>query len=643
MSVSMRAALWLILLLIVCAILYWPTLHGPFLFDDFPNLSALDSIDHVSSWRDLGIYLSQPRNFPGRPVAMLSFLLQKSAWPDHPLPFRLVNIGVHLLNGVLVFLLTRRIARHWLTDEVDGDALERRVLVATVLATAGWLLNPIQLAGVVLIVQRMALLMATFTLLGLLAYSRSLMETSWPVWRRGAWMMLGLGICTGFSLLSKENGILLPIYALALDATVLREPVGRLPAHLSWLRRLLMWPVVLLVLAYLVWQAWSQWGAHGLRDFTPGERLLTEPRVLVSYLDKIFLPRFGLYGLYHDGFVVSHDLFSPWTTAVCLLVLLSFFALGVTGQRRWPLLALATLWYLGGRLLESSTLMLELYFDHRPYLPLAGIMMAFGIGIAQIELPQRRRLCLLASGLWVLACCITTALSARVYTSEDHLAAAWANAQPLSIRAQSYLAQRLLEHGQVARSLQVIDAMQAHYPGNSGLAENKVYLLCRLGSLTSADIARMNDVLRTAPFDRSGFENMSTLRELAATGRCIAFHDDIWLQSVDALLGNQAYGNDGIAAGFLHYQKHLWAVQHGRLDTAIHELDEVYRKDPDAEVPRLQAKYLVSAKLYDQAIRVLRQADYQRLPLLRRLWVDDRAINTADIAEIERMKQAAAR
>jgi hypothetical protein len=74
---------------------------------------------------------------------------------------------------------------------------------------------------------------------------------------------------------------------------------------------------------------------------------------------------------------------------------------------------------------------------------------------------------------------------------------------------------------------------------------------------------------------------------------------------------------------------------------AIQELEAAYESDPDAEIPRLEAKYLISAGLYDQAIDTLRNTDYNRLPLLRRLLVDDRAINAADITEIKKMREAA--
>ena len=630
--------LWLAALLLVCITVYWPAMHGPFLFDDFPNLAALTSIDHVSSWRDLGIYLSQPRSFPGRPLAMLSFLLQKASWPDHPFPFRLVNVGIHLFNGVLVFALVRRVARTWLANQVPPNTLDRCAWLAASVAAAAWLLNPIQLSGVVLVVQRMTLLMATFLLLGLLAYLHGLLETSLPTRRRGVWMALGLGACTVLAFLSKENGILLPVYVLALDATLLRADVQRLPPALRWWRRLLIWPVVLFLIGYLLYTLSVEWGHRGVRDFSVGQRLLTEPRILFDYLGKIFLPRFGHYGLYHDGYTVSRNLVSPWDTLPALLALLGALVATLAGLRRWPLLALAVLWYTGGQLLESSTVMLELYFEHRNYTPLIGIAMALGLGLARLLQGRNQRMLLALTGLWLLACGVTTLLSAQVYASADSLALTWANDQPNSARAQTYLAERLYKHGQTGPALQVIDKTLLRHPRDASLAENRAYLQCMHGKLTEADMGQLDALLRTALFDHGGMEGMETLRELAANGRCPSLNPQSWLRLADTLLANPAYGDNCIAAGFLHYQKHYWAVAQGNLDMAIRELDATYQDDPDANIPRLKAKYLASAGLYDQAITALHDTDYGRLPLLRRLLVNDRAINATDIVKIEKMR-----
>lgn len=625
--------------LLLTLLLYWPSLHGPFMFDDFPNLSALSSIAHVDSWRDLGIYLSQARSFPGRPLAMLSFLLQKSAWPGDPFAFHVVNLAIHLLCGVLVYLLAMRLLRAW---KKDTSAEDPRPWLYATLASALWLINPIQIAGVTLVVQRMNLLMAFFLLLGLLSYTHGLLKEQASPRERGTWMALGLGFCMGLSFLSKENGILLPLYALILDYTVLRQYVERLPRSLAWWRRALIWPVVAFVFAFLIWLAFTQSGHAGIRDFTVGERLLTEPRVLLNYLAKIFLPHFGAYGLYHDGYAVSKGLLTPWTTLPSILVVIGLVVTALYRRKSWPLFSLAVLWYFGGQVVESSSVMLELYYEHRNYTPLIGIMLALALFLARMAPGGRRQLITALASLWLVACCLTTGLSTRMYASQDQMAYTWAQAQPHSIRAQNYWAQRLIKHGQVHKAQAVIDRISKLYPDNSMLAESRMYLECLEGTLTPQNMQHVDSILRKAPYDRGGFQNMGQLRELAFSGGCPNLNPQSWLRMTDMLLGNPAYAENGIAAGYLHYQRHKWAVSEGNLDMAIQELKATYKHDPDANIPRLEARYLVSADLYDQAIAALRGTDYSRLPLLRRLLVNDKAINAEMIEKIKAMENTPA-
>ncbi|MBB6245474.1 hypothetical protein [Rhodanobacter sp. A1T4] len=632
--------LWLAALLALCAALYWPGLHGPFLFDDFPNLAALASIDHVASLRDLGIYLSQPRNFPGRPLAMLSFLPQKASWPDHPFPFKLVNLGIHLLCGVLVYRLTAVLARHYAGGhDRDPAAITTATNLAALLATAAWLLNPIQISGVLLVVQRMTLLMALFVLLGLLAYLKGLLDEHTSAPRRAAWMALGLGVCTMLAFLSKENGILLPLYALVLDATMLHTQVTRLPQRLQWWRRLLLWPAALFVFGYLLINIPQFALGSENRDFTLGQRLLTEPRILLDYLGDIFLPRFGVYGLYHDSFTISRHLLSPWTTLPAMACMLGAALVAFVERKRRPLLALAILWYLGGQVIESSTVMLELYFEHRNYVPIIGPFIAIAIGLTGVREPTLRKRLLGVAALWLAASAFTTALSARVYDSEDHLAMVWAANQPDSIRAQTMLVDRLYQHGQLTMAAATVDTILAKYSDNTGLVENQIYLKCVLGTLSPDDMRESTTLLRAAPYDSSGFANIKNLRILADAHRCTALNATSWQGLVHALLDNPSYAN-GIANGFLHYQLYELALAHGNLDEVIRQLEAAYAKDPDAEIPRLQAKHLASAGLYDQAIETLQNTDYHRLPLLRRLLVNDRAIN-ADAIKVLRQQQAA--
>jgi tetratricopeptide (TPR) repeat protein len=625
--------------LVFCGLVYWQALHGPFLFDDFPNLSALTSVDGISNWRDLGIYLSQPRNFPGRPLAMLSFLAQKSAWPDSPFPFKLVNLLIHLCNGLLVARLTFVLGINYLARTLaNGESAKMRAKWAAVLATAAFLLNPIQLSAVLLVVQRMTLLMATFTLLGLMAYIHGVTATSASRWYRAAWIVLGTGGCMILAFLCKENGLLLPLYALVLDATILRRNVASLPHMLIWLRRLVLWPPVLGVFTFLLIKIPSFAASSFLRDFTLGQRLLTEPRVLLDYLGKIFLPRFGAYGLFNDEFPISHGLNSPPQTWIALIILFTALILGWALRRRSPLLSLAVLWYLGGQVLESTTVMLELYFEHRNYVPIIGAFVALALGICGLHNPVRLRLAALVAAIWLSACAITTALSARVWSSEDRLALFWAQQYPDSPRALIMLADRLYQHGQIDLAIDSIEQGLKVHPDNIALADIRTYLKCMQGTLTADDLHLLDVMLRSAPYNRAGFANLEKLRLLVEARTCPALGETEWRGLVAAGLANPYYRRDGVATGFMHYQLHLLAVHDGDLDTAVRELDEAYALDPDANISRLQAKYLASAGLYDQAIEHLEQVDYAGLPALRRLLVDDRAINAGVIKTLAAQK-----
>jgi protein O-mannosyl-transferase len=622
----------------LCFTLYWPALHGPFVFDDYPNLAALDSITHVSSWRDVGVYLSQARSFPGRPLAMLSLLLQKPAWPDHPFPFKLVNLLIHLVNGLLVARLSFVLARQYFGTSTHIENAGPRAVLVSYLAAAAFLLNPIQLSPILEVVQRMTLLMALFTLVGLLAYLHAVLGRGLSAPRQALWMFVGLAVCTMLAFLSKENGVLLPLYALVLDATLLRRQISALPKPIAWLRKCLIWPPVLLIILGLLAVIPTAVHSEYIRDFTLQQRLLTEPRILADYVGKIFLPRFGMYGLYNDGFTASSSFASPPSTMLSILGVMIAIATAFAARRRWPLLSMALLWYIGGQLIESSTVLLELYFEHRNYVPVIGPFIALTIGIVGLQPAARQQLALSAAILWLVACSIATVLSTRIWGSEERLAVAWANQYPNSVRARILLMDMLYEHGQAAKALDLAKSTLSEHPKNTGVADLVVYLQCINGTLSDKDVTALQALLRTAPFDRAGFGNIDKLRTLANAHKCSALTINTVKDIANAALDNPSFAHDSIASGFLHYQLHNIAVDTGDLNSAITQLDAVYATDPDAEVPRLQAKYLASAGLYDQAIHVLQQTDYSKLPLLRRLLVDDRAINIADIRILEQQK-----
>jgi protein O-mannosyl-transferase len=236
-----------------------------------------------------------------------------------------------------------------------------------------WLLLPLLASTSLIIVQRMASLSATFVLGGLLIY---LFGLSWEAAGRitkGRWLQVtGIGFGTLLATLSKENGALLPLYALILESTVLSGVIGlaRWRHRRMWL--LALAPLVLL--AYLVTHISS--ASFAARDFTLLERLYTQPIILWDYLRLAFFPRSSAFLPFHDDYPIAQGLLDPPIAFIAILAWLILLGLALWQRKRWPWFALAVFWYLGGHLLESSALPLELYYEHRNYVPLMGPMLA---------------------------------------------------------------------------------------------------------------------------------------------------------------------------------------------------------------------------------------------------------------------------
>ena len=90
-------------LLLVAWLAYSPGLSGGFLFDDFVNLNAIGATGPVDDWPTFWRYVTSGSADPtGRPLAMLSFLLEARDWPADPHPFLRDNLILHLLNGLLL-------------------------------------------------------------------------------------------------------------------------------------------------------------------------------------------------------------------------------------------------------------------------------------------------------------------------------------------------------------------------------------------------------------------------------------------------------------------------------------------------------------------------------------------------------------
>ncbi|WP_207780879.1 tetratricopeptide repeat protein [Cognatiluteimonas telluris] len=515
-------------LLGLLAIAWWvylPGLSGGFLFDDFPNLDALGASGRVDDWATFWRYITSGSADPtGRPLALLSFLVDARDWPADPRPFLRTNVLLHLANATVLYALLRQLGRR--LASADGAAAggatalrapgngagaaipaakgqptgspaiatRWRVDLAALLAAGAWSLHPLFVSTTLYVVQREAVLATTFVLLGLLAWSRGRSLVAQAPRAGTAWMLGGIVLGTILAVLCKANGALLPLLALTLEATVYRERTGSpLARRLRWL--LLVLPA--LALFGYVLSRLGQWSQPlAMRPWTIGERVLTEPRVLLDYLRVLIVPHVLSTGVYNDGYPWSTGLLRPWTTLPAMLAIIALVGAGFALRRRAPALAAAVLFFFAGHLLESTTIPLELYFEHRNYLPAMLLGWPLARAIVRWRVPVALRASVALAILGLLAA--TTWQRTTLWADQPRMAGLWAATTPDSSRAIATQALFDIHAARPDLAIAILSAPWQRKPYDLQLALNYLNATCQAQGPTPATISAVDAALRNA-------------------------------------------------------------------------------------------------------------------------------------------------
>lgn len=373
---SQHAAVALVLLGLT-ALVYWPGLSGPFIFDDFPALVTNQRL-HVSALDWSQIWTAASSFDPGgsgRQLAMASFALNYALGGLDPWGWKFGGLLVHLANALLIYLLSLRLL-------ALGGVNQCRVLSAAAL-TVAWAMHPLQVSTVLYVVQRMETLCLTFTLLALLVYLRGrLLQIEG---RRGWPWLLACAPLLLLALGAKESALLLPLFTLALELTVLGFDGAKLSQRRFW-----RWGYsvgclfgIVLFLA-VVLPRYAAADAYFMRDFDALQRVLSQFRILPMYLGQILLPLPSRMPFYYDDLVPSASLFHPWTTLAGGLLLIGLLVSAFYLRHRAPLAALGILWFFAAHAITSNVVPLELAFEHRNYFALLGILFVLAEGIRRI-------------------------------------------------------------------------------------------------------------------------------------------------------------------------------------------------------------------------------------------------------------------
>jgi hypothetical protein len=446
---------WLILLagIVVTAAVYFPGLSGGYLFDDFPNIvdNAGVHINDASVKSLARAAVSSPSSDFKRPLSSLSFAANYYATGLNPAAMKVTNLVIHLLNGWLVFIVARQLLLLARRRAPIDEQYRRYAGITAALVATGWLLLPINLTAVLYVVQRMEALANFFVLAGLAGYLHARKKM---LLARGGWILLlgSLAFGTAVGAMAKETAVLLPLYAFLAEWIIIGFAEA---ANERVNRKLLLLYLVLLLVPLVAGLAWllpsllrpETWA---MRDFGLETRLLSEARIVVSYVVWTLAPSSHALSFYHDDFVISQGWMTPATTMICALLLAAAILAIVVLRKRQPVVAVGMALFLGCHTLTATILPLELIYEHRNYFASFGLLLAVVPVIsARIfivpSVPRTTRLaCSGIVGLALLFWATTTFSNAGYWGEPLLLAQELARRGPDSPRAQYELGRQLI-------------------------------------------------------------------------------------------------------------------------------------------------------------------------------------------------------
>jgi protein O-mannosyl-transferase len=299
-AVSRRAAI----LLVAGVLAYWPAFSAPFLLDD--RIAILNNAQ-IRTLTPLSSALSAPRDTPvaGRPLVNLSFAINYAADALNPRGYRMTNLAIHLVAGLLLFGVIRRTLLLPKLSRRFGN----RAPVLAFAAALLWTLHPLHSEVINYVTQRTESMMGLCYFATLYCSVRALAE------RGIGWTVSAVLSCAA-GMLCKESMVTAPLAVVLIDRVLVFDS-WREAFTARW-RLYGGLAATWLVLVGLL--AGSPRSSAGFGSgISPWVYLLNQTRMIVQYLKLAAWPR-GLvldYGLPQPLTLWPTSGFPAWSSSRC--------------------------------------------------------------------------------------------------------------------------------------------------------------------------------------------------------------------------------------------------------------------------------------------------------------------------------------
>ncbi|OGT98065.1 MAG: hypothetical protein A2X80_08910 [Geobacteraceae bacterium GWB2_52_12] len=523
-----------LLIVMMALVAYANTFSVPFIFDDETSIVRNEVIHNLDNFLT---NRSGYDSMPNRYVAYLSFALNYYVGGMNVVGYHVVNLVIHIANGLLVYALVGLTLRTpFFVRGSDSDTLRsydptHRSSLAMhhflpLFAALLFICHPIQTQAVTYIVQRITSLATLFFLASLVLHVR------WRLARESGDFLLSRQVLP-FWLLSlvsailamktKEIAFTLPPAVLLYEFCFFGRPsTRRLVETTPLFLTALIIPSTMLTLHKEVGQILSSVGRATMESnlLSRWEYLFTQFSVIVTYLRLLVLP--VNQNLDHD-YPVNHSLLEP-RAFLSLALLLALFGLALClyyhsrlklkksrndletcelrsslfPHRFSRLTAFGIFWFFLTLSVESSVIPInDLIFEHRLYLPSIGFFIAL-VGLTCRFCTARTSVMCAAMGVIVtVTLCFSTYMRNTLWKSEVDIWRDSVSKSPEKSRPHANLGVAYGKQEQVAEALLQFDSAVSLAPDQTnpyefitpGPLSNIVILYVSAGRLQQAAAA----------------------------------------------------------------------------------------------------------------------------------------------------------
>jgi len=355
--------------------IYSGTLHFPFNYDD------ADVIQNNYKIRNISDFTSIVSSNPQRALLNYSFAINYYFGKLNTYGYHIVNIALHLLNGIILFFLIKRLTK--------GPAKDPECVLTALLASSLFISHPVNVESVTYISSRSGLLCAFFYLLAILFFLKADNKTKSRSHFPFRIFSLIFFIMSCFS---KENGITLPLILMVIEYINPNGYRNQIKYNFrDWIKKryfpfhFAYWVVAALIFFLRIFI----FGTTGNPNFSRPipVQSLTQIFSFVYGIKLLFLP----FNLTVDHYLPIADSFSDLRAMGSVAVIVLVISFGFFARRRAPIILFSLLWILLTQLPTLVFPVQDVLAERWLYMPVMGfaLLLSSSAGFCSINSIQK--------------------------------------------------------------------------------------------------------------------------------------------------------------------------------------------------------------------------------------------------------------